>query len=82
MDTYLVKSLYNMGQVNPGSTRGQHLVKEIVLEELQEVPVTRLRPLLITSKSRGGQHQRVWKSGGEESVRRVCGECEESVRRV
>ena len=56
MDTYLVKSLYNVGQVNPGSTRGQHLVKEIVLEELQEVPVTRLRPLLITSKSRGGQH--------------------------
>ena len=40
-------------------------MKEIVLEELQEVPVTRLSPLLITSKSRGGRHQRVGESGRE-----------------
>ena len=48
-------------------------MKEIVLEELQEVPVARLRPLLITSKSRGGRHQRV---GGDGEWERVGGDGE------
>ena len=48
---YLVQSLYNVREVDPRLSGGQHLVEEIVTKQLQQVTITSLRPLTVSSKS-------------------------------
>ena len=46
--SYFIERLHDVGQVYPWSTRRQHLVEEVVPEQLEEVAVPSLAPLGVT----------------------------------
>ena len=41
---YLVEALYDMCHVKPRTTISVHLMKHVITKQLEQVPITRLRP--------------------------------------
>ena len=46
----LVEGLHNVGEVYPGGTGGQHLVEQVVSEQLQQIAISSLTPLHVPVK--------------------------------
>lgn len=56
LGTNLVQASENMRQVHNRVSVLVHLVEDIVAEQLDDVPVSRLRPTWLTGKSKTEQH--------------------------